>query len=140
MLDEELDGDYDDYDSEHSTWDADANANAQQDAAAATGAQAAAPDSKQDQPFSLYLDERIDLDELRDKARAARPKMIVAGASETPREAVVAAFAAACDRAADHGLRVHLEFSRSRTPPDLLGASRVVAQAGRPNGGIMLDT
>jgi sugar phosphate isomerase/epimerase len=65
--------------------------------------------------------------------------LILAGENDRPFESVVEAFAAVCDRAAESGLQVHLEFSRSRTPPDILGASRVVQQAGRPNGGIMLD-
>lgn len=94
-----------------------------------------------DDPGSPYFEEAPEraVLELASAVAARGVNLIVAGASEEPLETVVAAFAAACDRAADHGLRVHLEFSRSRTPPDLLGASRVVAQAGRPNGGIMLD-
>ena len=92
-------------------------------------------------PGGPYFEEAPERDvlELASAVAARGVNLIVTGASGTPLETVVTAFAAACDRAADHGLRVHLEFSRSRTPPDLLGASRVVAQAGRPNGGIMLD-
>jgi sugar phosphate isomerase/epimerase len=49
------------------------------------------------------------------------------------------AFAGLCDRAADHGLLVHLEFLPWSRIPDLATAWRVVRAADRPNGGIMLD-
>ncbi len=52
---------------------------------------------------------------------------------------VVSAFAALCDRAAEHDLLVHLEFLPWSPLPDALHASRVVTQAGRVNGGITLD-
>jgi sugar phosphate isomerase/epimerase len=65
--------------------------------------------------------------------------LLVIGDDDVHQDAIVDAFGEACDRAAEHGLRVHLEFSRSRPPPDLLGAVRVVEQAARPNAGIMLD-
>jgi sugar phosphate isomerase/epimerase len=49
------------------------------------------------------------------------------------------AFAALCDRAAEHGLLVHLEFLPWSRIPDLASAWQVVRTAGRPNGGLMLD-
>jgi sugar phosphate isomerase/epimerase len=49
------------------------------------------------------------------------------------------AFAGLCDRAAAHGLLVHLEFLPWSRIPDLATAWRVVAAADRPNGGLMLD-
>jgi sugar phosphate isomerase/epimerase len=49
------------------------------------------------------------------------------------------AFAGLCDRAADHGLLVHLEFLPWSRIPDLATAWRVVSTADRPNGGLMLD-
>jgi sugar phosphate isomerase/epimerase len=49
------------------------------------------------------------------------------------------AFAGLCDRAADHGLLVHLEFLPWSRIPDLTTAWQVVAAADRPNGGIMVD-
>jgi sugar phosphate isomerase/epimerase len=48
-------------------------------------------------------------------------------------------FAGLCDRAADHGLLVHLEFLPWSHIPDLATAWQVVDAAGRPNGGLMLD-
>ena len=50
-----------------------------------------------------------------------------------------AAFAGLCDRAAEHGLLVHLEFLPWSWIPDLATAWEVVRAADRPNGGLMLD-
>jgi sugar phosphate isomerase/epimerase len=50
-----------------------------------------------------------------------------------------AAFAALCDRAGEHGLLVHLEFLPWSRIPDLATAWQVVREAGRANGGLMLD-
>jgi sugar phosphate isomerase/epimerase len=50
-----------------------------------------------------------------------------------------AAFAALCDRAAEHGLLVHLEFLPWSRIPDLATAWEVARRADRPNGGIALD-
>jgi sugar phosphate isomerase/epimerase len=49
------------------------------------------------------------------------------------------AFAGLCDRAADHGLLVHLEFLPWSRIPDLKTAWHVVRTADRPNGGLMID-
>ncbi|MBV8236702.1 MAG: sugar phosphate isomerase/epimerase [Acidimicrobiia bacterium] len=49
------------------------------------------------------------------------------------------AFAALCDRAAGHGLLVHLEFLPWSRVPDLATATDVVRRADRPNGGITVD-
>ncbi len=55
--------------------------------------------------------------------------------------AVIAeAFAALCDRAAEHGLLVHLEFLPWTQIPDLVTALEIVEMADRPSGGIMLDS
>jgi sugar phosphate isomerase/epimerase len=50
-----------------------------------------------------------------------------------------AAFAGLCDRAAEHGLLVHLEFLPWSRIPDLATAWQVIHTADRPNGGVMLD-
>jgi sugar phosphate isomerase/epimerase len=54
-------------------------------------------------------------------------------------DAATASFAALCDRAAAHGLLVHLEFLPWSRIPDLATAWQVVRAADRPNGGLMLD-
>jgi sugar phosphate isomerase/epimerase len=53
---------------------------------------------------------------------------------------VADAFGALCDRAAPHGVAVALEFVPYTSIPDLATASRVVAEAGRDNGGLCVDT
>jgi sugar phosphate isomerase/epimerase len=49
-------------------------------------------------------------------------------------------FATACDRAAEHGLAVAVEFLPWTAIPDVDTALQLVAAADRPNGGIVLDT
>jgi sugar phosphate isomerase/epimerase len=50
-----------------------------------------------------------------------------------------ASFAALCDRAAEHGLFVHLEWLAWSRIPDLATALEVVTLADRPNGGLNVD-
>lgn len=50
------------------------------------------------------------------------------------------AFAELCDRAAERGLRLQLEFVPGTGLHDLAAAWEVVEAADRPNGGILLDT
>jgi sugar phosphate isomerase/epimerase len=50
------------------------------------------------------------------------------------------AFAALCDRAAEHGLLVHLEFLPWTPIADVRAALEIVELADRKNGGVMLDT
>ena len=49
-------------------------------------------------------------------------------------------FADLCDRAADHGLLVHLEWLAWSKVPDLETALEIVDLADRPNGGLNIDT
>jgi len=49
-------------------------------------------------------------------------------------------FAGLCDRAAEHGLLVHLEWLAWSRIADLPTALEVVTLAGRPNGGLNVDT
>jgi len=55
-------------------------------------------------------------------------------------DVVVESFAALCDRAAEHGLLIHLEFMPWTQIATVLDALTIVEAADRPNGGIMLDT
>lgn len=50
------------------------------------------------------------------------------------------AFAALCDRAAEHGVRLQLEFIPGTGIGDLAHAWEIVRLADRPNGGLLLDT
>jgi sugar phosphate isomerase/epimerase len=56
-----------------------------------------------------------------------------------PLDAVAERFAALCDRAAAHGLRVAIEFMGWTAIPNLRTAWEIVRRAGRPNGGLLLD-
>jgi sugar phosphate isomerase/epimerase len=49
------------------------------------------------------------------------------------------AFAGLCDRAADHGLLIHLEFLPWSRIPDAMTAWEIVRRAGRQNGGLAVD-
>ena len=55
-------------------------------------------------------------------------------------EEAAAAFATLCDRAAEHGLLVHLEWLAWSRIPDLATAWDVVRLADRDNGGLNVDT
>jgi sugar phosphate isomerase/epimerase len=60
--------------------------------------------------------------------------------SPADRDAAVEAFAGVCDRAAEHGLLVHLEFLPWSAFPTLNSAWDVVRLADRPNGGLLVDS
>jgi sugar phosphate isomerase/epimerase len=60
--------------------------------------------------------------------------------SQDPLEELAGCFARLCDQAAEHGLRVQLEFTPFPPVPDLATAWEIVRQAGRGNGGILLDS
>jgi len=57
-----------------------------------------------------------------------------------PADQAAPAFAGLCDRAADRGLQVALEFPAMATIADVVTAWDVVRLADRSNGGILLDT
>ena len=50
-----------------------------------------------------------------------------------------AAFAGLCDRAAERGLLVHVEFLPWSRIPDVATAWEIVRGANRPNGGVLID-
>jgi sugar phosphate isomerase/epimerase len=55
-------------------------------------------------------------------------------------DAAAEAFALVCDRAAQHGLLVHLEFLPWTQIPDPATAWEIVRRAGRANGGLLVDS
>jgi sugar phosphate isomerase/epimerase len=55
-------------------------------------------------------------------------------------EAAAECFTGLCDRAADHGLLVGMEFMGISAVKDVATAAQIVELAGRPNGGITLDS
>lgn len=62
------------------------------------------------------------------------------GDLDLPHDQVVERFAALCDRAAEHGLSIALEFLPWNEVPDAAAAGRIVREAGRSNGGVLVDT
>jgi sugar phosphate isomerase/epimerase len=60
--------------------------------------------------------------------------------STEPVESLVEQFAAVCDRFAEVGVAVHLEFTPFRPIGSLATAWQIVQGAGRTNGGILFDT
>jgi sugar phosphate isomerase/epimerase len=59
---------------------------------------------------------------------------------QVPVDVAAEAFAGLCDRAAEHGLLVHLEFLPWSGIPDLASAWEIVRLADRPNGGVLVDS
>jgi sugar phosphate isomerase/epimerase len=57
-----------------------------------------------------------------------------------PRDLIIERFADLCDRAAERGLLMHLEFMPWTQIATALDALAIVEGAGRENGGIMFDT
>ena len=55
-------------------------------------------------------------------------------------EDTASAFAAVCDRAADHDLLAHIEYFPLSGIPDLRTAYEIVRAAGSANGGVMVDS
>lgn len=71
-------------------------------------------------------------------ARAFGVRHVNAGLLQRlPHDAITASFAALCDRAGE--LTVALEFMPYSGVPDLTAAWRVVGDAGRPNGALIVD-
>lgn len=56
-----------------------------------------------------------------------------------PHDVAVSGFARLCDDAAEHGLRVQLEFMPFSGVPDLHTAVAIVHDAERPNAGVLFD-
>jgi sugar phosphate isomerase/epimerase len=85
----------------------------------------------------------IPLDETLAAAEAFGAKTINAIApypTEVPIEGLAEHFASVCDRAVNHGLLVHFEFTPKSPIDDVFKAFKLVELAGRDNGGILFDT
>ncbi len=57
-----------------------------------------------------------------------------------PKDAIAERFAAFCDRAAEGGCAVHIEFAPHSAVPDVASAWEIVQLAGRGNGGVLFDS
>ena len=54
-------------------------------------------------------------------------------------DSIAGHFGALCDQAADHGLKIALEFVPTGGVPGLREAMQIIDKAGRANGGLMVD-
>jgi sugar phosphate isomerase/epimerase len=72
-------------------------------------------------------------------AVGARHAVAVGAITGDLRPTATEGFAALCDRAAEHGLLVALEPQACSSIADLATAAAIVADAGRPNGGLNVD-
>lgn len=91
-------------------------------------------------PFDVFRFGEDDLFALADTLGARSLNAVdVFGGTFTTEEAADS-FGALCDRAAEHGLLVHLEFLPWSRFPDVAAAWEVVRLADRPNGGIAVDS
>lgn len=81
-------------------------------------------------------------DELMEVARAVGAHGLVAAhfGDPVPTEQAAEAFAAACDRAAEQGLHLALEYPAWATIGTFAEARQVVEMADRVNGGLLIDT
>src|SRR5438067_13111831 len=60
--------------------------------------------------------------------------------TDVPIDAAAEAFGALCDRAAEHGLLVHIEYLPWSAIPNPRTAGEIVRLADRPNGGLLVDS
>lgn len=67
-------------------------------------------------------------------------KAVLVGGDDADEARLIANYAAFCDAAAPYGLTADLEFMPWSTVRDAKTALRVVTRAGRPNGGILVDS
>jgi sugar phosphate isomerase/epimerase len=69
-----------------------------------------------------------------------RHVMLITGPLDRPLDDIATCFAGVCDRAAEHGLRVGLEFLPWTDAHDAAIAWHIAELSGRQNGGLVLDT
>jgi sugar phosphate isomerase/epimerase len=67
------------------------------------------------------------------------PQINIGLFADVPAETAIAGFRRLCARAADHGVRVALEFMPYSALPTLKSAREIVGACGAPNAGLMLD-
>ena len=104
------------------------------------GSAGLAPPVEGDEADSFFAFSEQDLYAIADAVAARSLNAVeVYGTHFEPDEAA-AAFAALCDRAAEHGLLVHLEYLPWSGIPDARAAGEVVRLADRPNGGVLVDS
>ncbi|MBL7487815.1 sugar phosphate isomerase/epimerase [Frankia sp. AgB1.9] len=95
------------------------------------------------EPFTVARSVAFTADEVLELCEALRPVSLTVFSRPTcdlPVEEVAASFGTLCDRAAEFGVRVQLEFMPIMAIGDLPSAAAIVQAADRANGGLVLDT
>ena len=88
----------------------------------------------------MFRHTEADLCRLAEATGARSLNVVEVTGAQTPVDEAAEAFAGVCDRARERGLLVGLEFMPFGGIPSLKLAAEIVRSAGRPNGGLMLDT
>jgi sugar phosphate isomerase/epimerase len=99
----------------------------------------AGPDEPERQAVCRYLEDTVWAAGDAFAARVVSVGEMVGPEQMPPFDDVVERFAGLCDRAADHGLLVAIEFVPWSGIPDIATAAAIVHAADRPNAGINLD-
>jgi sugar phosphate isomerase/epimerase len=109
------------------------------------GAWAWLPDAERtaaasDDPEGFFRYREDDLYRIADALGGRSLNAIDAFGGELDLDAAAGAFAALCERAARHGLVVHLEFLPWTRIPDVATAWEIARRTGRPDAGIAVDS
>lgn len=73
------------------------------------------------------------------RAGALGARHVLVAGDDPDMARLTASFARFCDMAAPHGLTADLELMPWTAVPDLTSALKIVEDAGRPNGGVLVD-
>ncbi|MBW2267423.1 MAG: sugar phosphate isomerase/epimerase [Deltaproteobacteria bacterium] len=94
-----------------------------------------------DDPGPPYLEESPEavLFELAAELSSRYVNVLLHGRGEAPVDAAAAVLSGVCERAAAHGLRAHMEFSRNRVVRAIPAAAEVVRATGRDDTGLLVD-
>lgn len=94
-----------------------------------------------DDPGPPYLEESPEsvLLEIAAELSARYVNVLLHGRGQAPVDAAAAVLSGVCERAAAHGLRAHMEFSRNRVIRDIPSAAEVVRATGRDDAGLLVD-
>lgn len=87
----------------------------------------------------LFAHDEADLFKIADALGARSLNAIDVFGGDWTVDDAAGAFAGLCDRAAEHGLLVHIEFLPWSRIPNVTAAWEIVRRADRPNGGVLLD-
>jgi sugar phosphate isomerase/epimerase len=105
------------------------------------GSSGMAPPVEGDEADSFFAFSEQDMYAIADAVRARSINAVeVYSMSDVPLDDAAEAFAALCDRAAEHGLLVHLEYLPWSAIPDPKTAAEILARADRPNAGLLVDS